>query len=135
MNDSPPMDLVDTHEDNHTARRDTSDLSYPYRPTPIDVDPQQESSLPTSPSSNNTTSPLISYRTTDTHQGLEPIKEDEMPYDPFGNFIMNPLAPVFVPRQGGQPSQGGQLGQGSQPMQGGRPGTQTAILRSQRDGN
>lgn len=35
------------------------------------------------------------------HQVLEPIKEDEMPYNPSGKFIMNPEAPVFLSCRGG----------------------------------
>lgn len=126
VNDSPPTDLADPLKYKYTPRRETSDLSYVYRPTPIDVDPQHQppfSSLPTSPPPTiTTTSPAVSNRTTNSHQALDPIEEDEMPYDAFGNFVMNPLAPVFVPRQGGQPSGGGQLGQGSEPALGGRLG-------------
>ena len=117
VNDSPPTDLADPLKKKYTARRETSDFSYVYRPTPIDVDPQHQTSFSLPSSNITTTSPPASNRTTDSHQGPDPIEEeDEMPYDRFGNFTMNPLAPVFVPRQGGQPSRGGQ------PVQGGWPG-------------
>ena len=42
-----------------------------------------------------------------------------MPYDAAGKFIMNPLAPAFVPRRQGQMIQGGQ---GGQPGEGGQHG-------------
>ena len=84
-------------------------------PTPIDSGPQHPSSLSTSLSSSHTTSPpLISNRNTHTFQALEPIEEDEMSCDAAGNFIMNPLAPAFVPRQEGQMIQRGQPSQGGQ---------------------
>ena len=101
VNDSRVTSLDQTPPDNYLDRREASDFSYAYRPTPIDVDSQQQRTfLPTSPPSINTT-PLGSNRTTYTHQGLAPIKEDEMPYDPSGKFTMNPRAPVFVPGQPG----------------------------------
>ena len=100
VNDGQPTGLAGTPESNYIERRATRDISYAYRPTPIDVDPQQQHLLSTSLPFNNT-SLLVPNPKIDTHQGLAPIKEDEMPYDPSGNFIMNPEAPVFVPRQPG----------------------------------
>ncbi len=100
VTDSQPKSLADTHQ-NHPECREASEISYAYRPMPIDHDSQQKTFLSSSLPLNNT-SPVVSNRTTDTHQALAPIEEnDEMPYDPSGNFIMNPEAPVFVPRQTG----------------------------------
>ena len=115
MNDGQTTRLANSPADNYAKRREASDTSYAYRPTSIDVDLQHPSSLSTSLSSFHTTSsPLVSNRNIPTFQGLEPVEEDEMPYDTAGKFIMNPLAPAFVPRQEGQMVQGGQLGQGGQ---------------------
>lgn len=100
VNDGRHTGLAGTPESNYIERRATNDISYPYRPTAIDVDPQQQQFFSTLPPFNNT-SPLVPNRNNNKHQGLAPIKEDEMPYDASGNFIMNPEAPVFVPRQPG----------------------------------
>ena len=88
----------------------------------MDVDLQHHNSLSLS-SFNTNSSPLVSNRNTPNFQGpervqeaeLERVKEAEMPYHTAGNFIMNPLAPPFVPRQEGQMIQGGQPGWGGQP--------------------
>lgn len=103
VHDRRGTSLAHIRPDNYLECREASNLSYAYRPTPIDVDSQQQKTfLPTSsPPSINNTSPLVSNRTTYTHQGLSPIEEDEMPYDPSGTFTMDPRAPVFVPRQPG----------------------------------
>ena len=97
VNEGRPTGPAGTPEGNYINRRASSEISYPYRPTPIDVDLQQHSLSTSLPF--NITSSSVSNRNIDTHQGLAPIEEDEMPYDLFGNFIMNPEAPVFVPRQ------------------------------------
>ena len=103
VNDSQATSLEQTPPDISLDRREASNISYAYRPTPIDVDPQQQQRtfLPTLPPSINNTSTSESNRTTYTHQGLAPIKEDDMPYDLSGKFMMNPRAPVFVPGQPG----------------------------------
>ena len=124
MNDGQTASLAKSSEVSYWKRREANDASYAYRPTSIDVDPQHHISSSTSLSFLHTTSsPLVSNRNTHTFQGLEPIEEvDDMPYDTAGNFIMNPLAPPFVPRQEGQMVQGGQLGQGGQPSRGRQQG-------------
>ena len=108
MNASRSSNLADIGQSNYPERREASDISYIYRPTPIDVDSQHQNSPSNSLPLHNNTFPLVSNRTTDTHQGLTPIEEDEMPYTRSGTFVMNPNAPVFVPRQ--VPGQGGQQG-------------------------
>lgn len=115
MNNGRPTGRADTPQGNYIERREASDSPYDYRPTPIDSEPQQQRFLPGSLPSNNT-SPLISNRTTNTHQGLATIEESEMPYEyPSGKFIMNPEAPVFVP---GQRSRPGMLVLSSRAVQG-----------------
>lgn len=106
VNNSQVISPEHTSPNNYIERRGASDISYTYRPTPIDVESQQQRPfLPTSPPSiNNNTFPLVTSHTTDSFQGLAPIEEDEMPHDPSGKFTLNPTAPVFVPRQRGQPS-------------------------------
>lgn len=103
MNDGQPASLADTFQSNYLDHREASDFSYTNRPAPIDPSPQQtflSSPLPF----NNNTCPLVSNHITDTHQGLPNIEESEMPYEyPSGMFIMNPEAPVFVPRQERRP--------------------------------
>ena len=106
VKDSQATSPEHTSLDKYLERRGASDISYTYRPTLIDVESQQTRTfLPTSPPSiNNNTFPLVPNRPTDNFfQGLAPIKEDEMPYDPSGKFTMNPNAPVFVPQGRGQP--------------------------------
>lgn len=62
MNDSRPTSLEQTPPDNYLDRREISEISYTYRPTPIDVDSQQQRNfLPTS-------SPSINKSRTSTHQ-------------------------------------------------------------------
>lgn len=101
VTDSQPTSLADTHQSNNPECREASEISYAYRPMPVDHHSQQQTFLSSSLPLNNT-SPVVSNRTTDTHQALAPIDEnDEMPYDHSGKFIMNPEAPVFVPRQTG----------------------------------
>lgn len=102
VNEGRPTSLADTHQSDSIERREASDISYIYRPTPIDLDSQQQNFL-SSPLPFNNTSPVVLNRTTDNHQGLASIGEDNIPYDPSGKFILNPKAPVFVPRQGSQP--------------------------------
>ena len=104
VTNSRPTSLANSHQSNNPECREASDISYTYRPTPIDHDSQQQTLLSSSLPLNNT-SPVVLNRTTDTHHALAPIEEnDEMAYDPAGRFIMNPEAPVFVPRQtGAQP--------------------------------
>ena len=123
VNDGQATSLAKSPVDDHTKRQEVNNASYAYRPTSIDLNPQHHSSLSTSPSSFHTTSsPLISNRNTHTFQGLEPIEEDEVPYNNAGNFILNPLAPAFVPRQESQMVQSNQLGEGGQPSQGDQQG-------------
>ena len=119
MNDGQITSLADNHQGNCTKRRDISEDSYPYRPTYIDVNPQHQTflsfSLPSFsfPFTNN--SPLVFNPNRNFHQEIEPIKKDEMPHDSFGNFIMNPKAPIFVPRQQGQLGHLGSRGLEDQP--------------------
>ena len=101
MSDGQTTTLADTHQSNYIERRDFSENSYPYRPTHIDVNPQHQTNLSFSLPFNNN-SPLVYDRNKDFHQGLEPIEEDEAPYNSSGNFTMDPKAPVFVPGKGGQ---------------------------------
>ena len=121
MNDGQTTSLADNHRSNCTKCRDISEDSYPYRPTHIDVNPQHQTFLSCSllffltslpslsfPFTNN--SPWKFDRNENFHQGIEPIKEDKMPHDSFGKFILNPKAPTFVPRQGGQLGQLGARG-------------------------
>ena len=131
MNDGQNTSLAKSLEYKYTRRREANDISYAYRPTPIDFGPQHPIPLSTSlfpshttsPSPFHTTSPpLVSNRNTHPFQALEPIEEDEMPDDAARKFIMSPLAPPFVPRQEGQVIQRGQLGQGGQPSQRGQQG-------------
>ncbi|KAL9063816.1 MAG: hypothetical protein Q9161_009253 [Pseudevernia consocians] len=104
VNDGRPANLTDAHQSNYLESREASDFSYTYRPMPIDVDTQQHNFLSSSLGLNNT-STVESNCTTDTHQGLASIeRNNEMPYDPSGRFIMNPKAPAFVPRQGPRPA-------------------------------
>lgn len=100
VNDGQPANLADTFQSNYLEHREASDFSYTYRPAPIDPSPQQTFLSSPLPFINNNTCPLISNHITDTHQELPTIEESEMPYEfPSGKFIMNPDAPVFVPRQ------------------------------------
>lgn len=104
VNDGQPTSLADTFQSNYLEYREASDFSYTYRPAPIDPSPQQTFLSSPLPFNNNNTCPLISNHITDTHQGLPNIEGSEMPYEyPSGMFIMNPEAPVFVPRQGRRP--------------------------------
>ena len=123
VNDGQPTNSSKSPEDNNTKHQELDDTSCAYQPTSVHVHPQHHTSLSTSLSLFDTTSsPSVSNRNTPTFQGLEPIEEDEMTYNTAGNFIMNPLAPTFVPRQEGQMSQGGQLNQGGQPNRGDQQG-------------
>lgn len=117
VNDSQSTSPAKSPQDIYPKRREANDASYAYRPTSIDINPVTSQS-----SFHSTSSPDVSNRHIHTFQGLEPIEEDEMPYDADGNFIMNPLAPPFVPRWEGRWGQGGQLGQGDQPSQGDQQG-------------
>lgn len=123
MNDSHATSLVKSSKDNFRLGPEIINTSCAYRPTSIDVDRQHYTSLSTSLSSfHNTSSPISSNRNTQTFQSRESIGEDKTPYDTARNFIMNPLAPAFVPRQEGQLVQGSQPAQGGQPSQGGQLG-------------
>ena len=116
VNVGQSTNLADTHHSDHTERREeASDLSYAYRPVPIDVDPQEQTHLGVSLPSNNTSS-SVSNRNTDTQQGLASIKEDKMPREPSGKFILNPEAPVFKPSQEGQIGQLVQEEEGMLPL-------------------
>ena len=123
VKDGQPTNSFKSPEHNYTKHQELADTSCAYQPTSINVHPQHHTSLSTSLSLFDTTSsPLASNRNTPTVQGLKPIEEDEVTYNIAGNFIMNPLAPTFVPRQEGQISQGGQLNQGGQPSRGDQQG-------------
>lgn len=105
VNDSQALSPEYTSREKYLEHRGASEVSYTYRPTPIDVESQQQITSPSTPppSINNNTLPSTTNRATDNLQELESIEEDKMPYDPSGKFIMNPTAPVFVPRQQDQP--------------------------------
>ena len=75
-NDGQTTNLAKALEYKYTKRREANDISYAYRPTPIDVNPQHPISLSTSLSSFHTISPLlISNRNTQTFQTLDPSKK------------------------------------------------------------
>ena len=46
----------------------------------------------------------LSANTSKVSPALAPTKEDPMPDDRSGTFVMNPNAPVFVPQQEDPPS-------------------------------
>lgn len=103
VNGSRPTSLENALKSMSLERRDISDISYAFRPTPIEKDQQHQISLSTSLPFTNKKPTLLTNGNTNTHRGVAPIEEAKMPYDPFGNFIMNPKAPVFVPHQGSLP--------------------------------
>ena len=115
VNESRPTILADTLESSNMVRREASNISYAYRPTHIDSGSQHPTFFQPSPSFNNhNKSSFASNTNKDTHQGPNSIEGIKMPYDLSGMFTMNPEAPVFVPRQGGQLDPGGQAVEGDQ---------------------